>query len=203
MIFEVAYSQRRRDHSQRRRDLEQVMAGWVGPAGPARVVVGVDIQCPHPTNTPPRLEVLLQLGGQARPGAVVQYGAGSGCVSPYMYDHTLWVPVNELLYGVPWTVRLLVSLYLAWIVPVLSVLWGGHFAVEDVLRGRRRLLDVVCATVRSLGGPWWGAVPLDTFEIRTRYKRFTERLIKVERDLESLEKQREELSRLLATYSKE
>ncbi|KAG2423959.1 hypothetical protein HXX76_014900 [Chlamydomonas incerta] len=35
-----------------------------------------------------------------------------------------------------------------------------------------------------------------------RYKRFTERL-KVERDLESLEKQREELSRLLATYSKE
>ncbi|KXZ48025.1 hypothetical protein GPECTOR_31g389 [Gonium pectorale] len=35
-----------------------------------------------------------------------------------------------------------------------------------------------------------------------RYKRFTERL-RVERDLESLEKQREELSRLLAVYTKE
>ncbi|PNW77045.1 hypothetical protein CHLRE_10g420000v5 [Chlamydomonas reinhardtii] len=159
MVFETAYSQRRRD-------LERVMCGWLVPSGPALVVVGVDIQYPHPPRTPPRVEVLLQLSREARAGAAVHCGAGSGCVSPVMYDHTLWVPVDRLLRGAPWTTRLLACLCLACLVPLYSVLWGGRYALEDVLTGRRRLLDVASASVRSLGGPWWGAVPLDAYVVR-------------------------------------
>eukprot|EP00198_Chlamydomonas_reinhardtii_P013277 XP_001702614.1 predicted protein [Chlamydomonas reinhardtii] len=90
-------------------------------------------------------EVLLQLSREARAGAAVHCGAGSGCVSPVMYDHTLWVPVDRLLRGAPWTTRLLACLCLACLVPLYSVLWGGRYALEDVLTGRRRLLDVASA----------------------------------------------------------
>ncbi len=158
-VVEVAYSQSRAN-------LLLVMVRWTAPAGPARVVFGVDVQYPPPPNGPPRIEVLMQLAGQTRPSAIVSCGGGSGCISPAMHKYTIFVPLHELLFGVPWPTRLAISLQLAVTVPVYSVLRGVMYAAADVLYGRRSLRQVVWAGMQSLVGPWWGVVPLDTFAVR-------------------------------------
>ncbi len=158
---QVAYALSRSSLLQRMRD-------WVGPGGPARVAIGVDIKHRGPKGEMPRIEVMLQLRGQSSPSATVQCGADSGCCSPGMYDSTLFVPVNELLFGSPWFLRLLISMQLAVVVPLVGVVLGGLFAARDVLRGRRSLASVASSCLRSLRGPWWGVVPLDTYRIRSR-----------------------------------
>ncbi|PNH09720.1 hypothetical protein TSOC_003637 [Tetrabaena socialis] len=159
LIIEVAYQEPRQE-------LEDNLARWTAPAGPARVALGVDVE--YGTGpVAPRVEVLMQLEGERRPSVVLRCGAGSGCRSPAMYDHTLFVPVDKLLYGAPWLTRTLICVQLAVQVPVYSIVWGGVHAVGDVLCGRRSLRDVASASVRSLFGPWWGVVPLDAFVIRS------------------------------------
>lgn len=126
-----------------------------GPSGPARVAIGVKIKHGKPPGEMPRVELLLQLRGQNGLSATVQCGAGSACRSPYMYDSILFVPVNELLHGSPLLLRLLISLYLAVVTPLTSVVMGGLFALWDVFCGRRRVAEVGSACRRSLRGPWW------------------------------------------------
>ncbi|KXZ51510.1 hypothetical protein GPECTOR_12g473 [Gonium pectorale] len=146
-VVEVAYSGSRRD-------LEDGLACWAAPAGPARVAIGIDVEYGTQPGAVPQVDVLMQLAGESRPSVVVSCGAGSGCRSPAMYDHTIFVPVDELLYGAPWLTRVLVSMQLAALVPIYSVAWGGLHAACDVLRGRRSPLSVARAGVRSLFGPW-------------------------------------------------
>lgn len=155
-------------HIRSRRDLEADMARWVYPTGPARLVLGIDIERtanPQP-DTLPRIEVLLQRRGEPRPSVVAPCGAGSDCTTYGMYDSTLYLPVDELLYGLPYILRLAVKVQLAIMVPLVAVLWGGVCAVLSVLRGRRSVLGVVGGFVRSLWGPWWGVVPLDLYTVR-------------------------------------
>lgn len=132
------------------------------------MALGVDIE--HTTNPQPgevpRIEVLLQRRGEPRPRVVAQCGAGSGCTTYGMYDSTLYLPVDELLYGVPYLLRLAVKVLLAVWVPLIGVLLGGLCGVWSVLRGRRSVLSVACGFVRSLWGPWWGVVPLDLYIVR-------------------------------------
>ncbi|PNH11889.1 hypothetical protein TSOC_001214 [Tetrabaena socialis] len=160
-IIEVAHAQTL-DSLLRRLNL------WASPRGPgpARVSLGVKIEYGEYGPPPPTIDVYLQLAGQQRPSGMVSCGAGSGCRAPCMYDHTLFLPVNELLFGAPWLTRVLVCLVLAALVPARSLVWGGMIAAWDVLQGRRSVLHVSSACVRSLFGPWWGVVPVDAFHIR-------------------------------------
>lgn len=161
-VVEVAYSQEKSDLLDR-------MTVWVGPGGPAHVAIGVKIQYGRPPGEMPTVEVLLQLRGQSMP-ASVDCGADSECYSPGIFKTTLFIPVHELLYGTPWFLRLLVNMQLAVVVPMVSVVMGGPYALWDVLCGRRQLGDVVSACLRSLRGPWWGVVPLDAYWIRSAVK---------------------------------
>ncbi|KXZ40882.1 hypothetical protein GPECTOR_1554g716 [Gonium pectorale] len=156
-IIEVAFSQNREA-------LENKLRVW---AGAALVAIGVDVEYPAPAGAAPQMSVLMQLPGRQQPSAVVDCGAGSGCVAPAMLGYTIFVPVDKLLAGAPWLTRLLISTQLAVQVPLYSIVYGGACAAWDVLVGRRSLLDVAGAGVRSLRGPWWGVVPLDAFVIRS------------------------------------
>ncbi|KXZ44923.1 hypothetical protein GPECTOR_60g700 [Gonium pectorale] len=142
-IIEVAFSQESEA-------LANKLRVW---AGAALVAIGVDVEYPAPTGAAPRMTVLMQLPGQQQPSAVVECGAGSGCVAPAMLGYTIFVPVDKLLAGAPWLTRLLISMQLAVQVPLYSIVRGGACAAWDVLVGRRSLLDVANAGVRSLRGP--------------------------------------------------
>ncbi|KAG2494007.1 hypothetical protein HYH03_007934 [Edaphochlamys debaryana] len=160
VIVETAYTEGRKS-------LEESMALWCGPHGPAKVAIGIDVQYCPPQPLAPRVEVLMQLEGEQRPSVLVSCGAGSGCRSPAMYEHTLFVPLRLVLYGTPWLTQMLIAAWLAVVIPVYSITWGAFYAVQDVLCGRRSVLSLAGACVRSLRGPWWGMVPVDTFEIRS------------------------------------
>lgn len=160
-VVEIAYSQSSAD-------LLRIMARWTAPAGPARVVFGVDVQYPPPPTGPPRIKVSMQLAGETKPSVNVRCGVDSGCISPAMHDYTIFVPLRQLLFGVPWPTRLAISLQLMVTVPFYSGLRGVTYAAADVLYRRRGLWEVVWAGMRSLAGPWWGVVPLDTYAVRRK-----------------------------------
>ncbi|KAG2482619.1 hypothetical protein HYH03_018461 [Edaphochlamys debaryana] len=142
------------------------LADWTAPVGPARVSIALSIDIDTPAGTPPGIEVMMQLEGQQRPSVTISCGAGSGCRSWALYDYTLFVPLAGVLYGAPRLTWVLAHVWLAVFVPLYSVTWGVLYAALDLLYGRRTILGVASACLRSLRGPWWGVVPLDTFKVR-------------------------------------
>jgi hypothetical protein len=158
IFVEVAYSQSRRR-------LFEAMSRWTAPSGPARLVFGVDVQYPPPAGVPPRIDIFMQRPGQQQPEVVVACGAGSGCIAPALREYTIFLPFHDVLFGVSWLTRTAISIQLAVMVPLYSM-YGGLYAVWDVLCGRRSVWRLAQACVRSMGGPWWGVVPLDTFQVR-------------------------------------
>lgn len=161
IIVEVAYRQSRPR-------LFEAMSRWPAPglcSGPARLVFGVDVQYPPPAGVPPRIDIFMERPGQQQPEVVVACGAGSGCIAPALREYTIFLPLHDVHFGVSWLTRTAISIQLAVTVPLYSM-YGCPYAVWDVLSGRRSVWQLVKACVRSMGGPWWGVVPLDTFEVR-------------------------------------
>lgn len=159
VFVEVAYAKSRSS-------LLQAMSRWAAPSGPARLVFGVDVQYPPPAGVPPRIAIFMQRPGQ-QPAVAVSCGAGSGCIAPALREYTIFLPLDDVLFGVSWLTRTVISLQLAVLVPLYS-LYGCVYALFDVLCGRRSVWQLVKASFQSMGGPWWGVVPLDTFEVRRK-----------------------------------
>ncbi|KAG2424525.1 hypothetical protein HXX76_014406 [Chlamydomonas incerta] len=145
--------------------LFRAMSWFAAPSGPARLVFGVDVQYPPPAGAPPRIEIFMQRPGQQPDFVTVSCGAGSGCVAPALREYTIFLPLHDVLFGVSWLTRAVISAQLAVLVPLYS-LYGCLYAVCDVLRGRRSAWQLAKACVRSMWGPWWGVVPLDAFQVR-------------------------------------